>query len=83
MLNSGNSSGSSGRVKGAEKHEIYAAALRSHPFYDFFTRPDLLLGRYTKERKLTPPPPPLIGNPQSAPNKIDSGIAVEFLVGYT
>ena len=36
MLNSGNSSGSSGRVKGAEKHEFYAAAFGSHPFYDFF-----------------------------------------------
>ena len=30
------SSGSSGRVRGAEKHEIYAAAFGGHLFYDLF-----------------------------------------------
>ena len=35
----GNSSGSSGRVRGgAEKHEIYAAAFGGHPFYDLFSQ---------------------------------------------
>ena len=30
------SSGSSGRVRGGEKHEIYAAAFGGHLFYDLF-----------------------------------------------
>ena len=29
-------SGSSGRVRGADKHEIYAAAFGGHLFYDLF-----------------------------------------------
>ena len=32
------SSGSSGRVGGAEKHEIYAAAFGSHLFYELFSQ---------------------------------------------
>ena len=32
------SSGSSGQVRGAEKHEIYAAAFGSHLFYDLFSQ---------------------------------------------
>ena len=32
------SSGSSGRVRGAEKHEIYAAAFGGHLFYDPFSQ---------------------------------------------
>ena len=32
------SSGSNGRVDGAEKHEIYAAAFGSHLFYDLFVQ---------------------------------------------
>ena len=32
------SSGSSGRVRGAEKHEIYAATFGDHPFYDLFSQ---------------------------------------------
>ena len=32
------SSGSSGRVRGAEKHEIYAAAFGGHLFYDLFSQ---------------------------------------------
>ena len=34
----GSSSGSSSRVRGAEKHEIYAAAFGSHLFYDLFSQ---------------------------------------------
>ena len=32
------SSGSSSRVRGAEKHEIYAAAFSGHLFYDLFSQ---------------------------------------------
>ena len=32
------SSGSSGRVRGGEKHEIYAAAFGGHLFYDPFSQ---------------------------------------------
>ena len=32
------SSGSSGRVGGAEKHEIYVAAFGGHLFYDLFSQ---------------------------------------------
>ena len=32
------SSGSSGLVRGAEKHEIYAAAFGGHLFYDLFSQ---------------------------------------------
>ena len=31
--------GSSGRVRGAEKHEIYVAAFGGHLFYDLFLAP--------------------------------------------
>ena len=32
------SSGSSGRVRGGEKHEIYVAAFGGHLFYDLFSQ---------------------------------------------
>ena len=32
------SSGSSGRVRGAEKHEIYVATFGGHLFYDLFSQ---------------------------------------------
>ena len=35
---SNRSSGSSGRVRGAEKHEIYAATFGGHLFYDLFSQ---------------------------------------------
>ena len=36
-----NSSGSSGRVRGGKKHEIYAAAFGGHPFYILFSQAPL------------------------------------------
>ena len=36
LLREETSSGSSGRVRGGEKHEIYAAAFGGHLFYDLF-----------------------------------------------
>ena len=44
------SSGSSGRVRGGEKHEIYAAAFGGHLFYDLFSQ----------GRGVMPPRPPWI-----------------------
>ena len=38
MFPGGGSSGSSGRVGGAKKHEIYVAAFGSHLFYDLFSQ---------------------------------------------
>ena len=47
------SSGSSSRVRGAEKHEIYSAAFGGHLFYDLFSP----CGGYSP---LAPPPDPLL-----------------------
>ena len=48
-------SGSSGRVKGDEKHEIYVAAFGGHLFYELFSQ-----GRGTMAP--APPPDPLLTN---------------------
>ena len=49
------SSGSSGRVRGAEKHEIYAVAFGGHLFYDLFSQ-----GRGGGHGPLGPPLDPLL-----------------------
>ena len=46
------SSGSSGRVRGGEKHEIYAGAFGGHLFYDLFSQ-----GSGGDMAPSAPPPP--------------------------
>ena len=51
------SGGSSGRVRGGEKHEIYAAAFSSHLFMTYFHR---ARGAMAPSTPLPPPPDPLL-----------------------
>ena len=65
------SSGSSGRIVGAEKHEIYGTAFGGHLFYDIFTGP----GAYQSG---PPSPDPLLESEASMPKVGGRGVNLLF-----